>query len=87
MIYLLVFMPIGHKLSLPVKKGSWENHYCGWYYPVLAVLGDVGKNVEQAMSKQTRRQHSSLASVSLPASKFLPWAPSLTALDIGYVKI
>lgn len=39
---------------------------------VLVVLGDVRKNVEQVMSRQTCRQHSSLASVALPASKFLP---------------
>ena len=48
----------------------------------LVVLSSVRKQAEQAVkSKPVSNQCSSMASASVPASRFLPWVPALMFLD------
>ena len=49
--------------------------------PGLLVLGDIRKQAEQAISKQAIWQHSSTASASVPASRFLVSVPVLSSLS------
>ena len=48
----------------------------GGAIPGLGVLGSIRKQAEKNQEKQSRKQHSSMASVLSPASKFLPYVSS-----------
>lgn len=67
--------------------------HCGWCYPWQVVLRCIKKNKiknldeQQALRTKASKQHSAMASASVPASKFLLWVSALTSLSGLWAKI
>jgi hypothetical protein len=60
---LVIFLVIDVRGAQPIVGGV---------IPKLVVLGGIRKKAEQATREQANRQHSSMASASATASRFLP---------------